>query len=483
MLDEPTSGLDAVSCLQCVSLLRKLSRNESPIAIAASIHQPTARILALFDHLYILSLEGQCIYNGPSSQLIEYLNSFDLICPQYHNPADYITEIASGDHGMDIIYKLAEEQNNVSISNTINENSIKITKIGRKSRQQKKSRELFKTWILLQRCLLVAFRDPTDILLRGVSTVAILVLISLLYFNAKIGRPDGCSKQEPSQIMEAVQNFDQLVFSDPKKSTMLNFGFLFFSLVFVSFTSLMPTILTFPLEVGVFVKEYFNGWYSVGSYFVAKNLVNLLPNIVFPIVFGICSFMITSQIMVFWRYIYFVGIVTGIALVGDSLGFIVAAYFVNNVNAAAISGAIFQIPLILFTGLLVRINSLPAFIQPFTYLSYFRLGFETLVLTLYGFGRCQPIKEITMKDLKQSFGQDVVSVLGCITNSGLMDNITEKYEQFSDNYYKSNPSLVLQGFAIDENDFYIDLAVMVGYALIARTLAYFVLRYRANSKM
>src|SRR5262249_54311287 len=163
---------------------------------------------------------------------------------------------------------------------------------------------------------------------------------------------------------------DQLIFSDPKKSTMLNFGFLFFALVFVSFTSIMPTILTFPLEVGVFVKEYFNGWYSVGSYFVAKNLVNLLPNLVFPFIFGVCSYLITFQILVFWRYIYFVLIVMGVALVGDSLGFIVASYFVNNVNAAAISGAIFQIPLILFTGLLVRINSLPKFIQPFTYLSY-----------------------------------------------------------------------------------------------------------------
>ena len=482
MLDEPTSGLDAVSCLQCVSLLRKLSRNEEPIAIAASIHQPTARILSCFDHLYVLSLEGHCIYSGPSSNLIEYLNGFDLICPQYHNPADYITEIASGDHGSDVIQKLAEEQRKTILTDCFDEQSVKITKIGRKSRKQKKSRELLKTWILFKRCLLVSSRDPTDYWLRAFSSVAILVLISLLYFKAKIGQPDGCAKQDPSQIMEMIQDFDQLMFRDPKKSTMLNFGFIFFALVFISFTSLMPTILTFPLEVGVFIKEYFNGWYSVGSYFVAKNMVNLLPNLIFPLIFAIGSYFITAQLFILWRFIYFIVIIVGIALVADSIGFIVAANFVNNVNAAAIFGAIFQIPLILFTGLLVRIKSLPAFIQPLTYLSYFRLGFETLVLTIYGFERCEPIKEITMKDLKQHFGPDIQSVVGCVYDSGIFDNITQKFDNFSENYYNSNPSIVLQGFAIDEGDFYIDLIVMAIYAIVARTLAYFVLSYRANRK-
>ncbi|XP_054161017.1 ATP-binding cassette subfamily G member 4-like [Oppia nitens] len=482
MLDEPTSGLDSVSCLQCVTLLRKLSRNEEPIAIAASIHQPTARILSCFDHLYILSLEGKCIYNGPSSKLLDYLNSFDLQCPQYHNPADYITEIASGDHGVDIINKLADEQKKQKLNDYLIDTSVKITKIGRKSRKQKKSRELSKTWILFKRSLLISFRDPTDYWLRTISSVAILALISLLYYNASIGTSDGCSKQNTSQILEMVQNFDQLLLADPKKSSMLNFGFLFFALVFVSFSTIMPTILTLPLEVGVFVKEYFNGWYSVGSYFVAKMIVNLLPNIVFPLIFGILSYLITAQLLVLWRYLYFVAIVLIIALLADSIGFIVGASFVNNVNAAAITGAIFQIPLVLFTGLLVRINSLPEIIRPFTYLSYFRLGFETLILTIYGFDRCEPVKEITLTDLKQTFGNDIVSVMGCIHDSGVMDNITAKFEHLSDSYYKSNPSLVLQGFGVTEDDFYIDLIVMIVYTIVARILAYFVLSYQANLK-
>jgi ABC-type multidrug transport system ATPase subunit len=107
ILDEPTTGLDSVTTWQLINTLIALTQQPEPVAVVLTIHQPSARLFNLFHAIYLLSADGQCIYNGAPKAMRYTFNECGLECPQFTNPSDFALEVASKEHGVDRLVTLA----------------------------------------------------------------------------------------------------------------------------------------------------------------------------------------------------------------------------------------------------------------------------------------------------------------------------------------------------------------------------------------
>ncbi|KAI1307578.1 ATP-binding cassette sub-family G member 1 [Halotydeus destructor] len=528
-MDEPTSGIDSSVSYLVLRQLQTLSQR-SGIAIVATIHQPSYKILELFDQLYILSRRGKAIYQGRPQYLRPHLLRYSLGCPDGHNPADVIIELAStitrkesdkeeviGHAVLPVVAVIGRASSKVrrEMSPIVVPPSSEVQRIEtlekvaeieceekvsaiyheylhevRKLCSQQVARSFLHIWFLFKRCLVNSvLREPRWLIIRIILHLLVAIILSFLY--------DGAIGQEAACLDTTTPEYDcrcspQLTLDGLRKSktSSKNVSFLFFNLLFLMFAAIMPTILTFPAEMKVFLNEHRNGWYNTRSYYYAKSFVEFLVQLPIPYVYSLFIYRWTKQpglesladMVPFYgssRFKTFSGVMLLATYISQGVGFLIGAIFAKNFNISIFVATIFMLFNFLFAGFFIRIADMGS-VEFLTKLSFIRFSFEAILLTVYGEGRCGPTlpsETSVASQLAALFARPTSTVAPFMAQ----DNVT----QSAMGQLLTFKSTVLYQFNLDEGQDYIfsrALMWLLIHFFLWRVLTFFCLMWKVSTE-
>lgn len=282
-LDEPTSGLDSFNAVHLCQLLSKVANAGSSVLV--TIHQPSSEIYSSFDHLILMN-KGRVMYQGS----VKGVNSFFSIrghpVPPNYNPADWILNVALSytiDELDEAGYFVKDER---KIGEAFISEGKDVLAITRRN-SEKESDEHIGIWtqskLLFAREVRNLVRDTHVLKARTAMTCTVSLVIGGIFYQA------------------AQTSFTTII------NLQTCFGALIMALMVNVFSTVMPSLVAFPAERPVFLREYSTNHYSVFSYFVSRLLMELIVTGVQVTVSSIITYFLvgfSAQYGFFWSGLY-----------------------------------------------------------------------------------------------------------------------------------------------------------------------------------
>ncbi|XP_012227948.1 ATP-binding cassette sub-family G member 1-like isoform X2 [Linepithema humile] len=373
-LDEPTSGLDSVSSKQCIALLKQLAQEGR--TVICTIHQPSATLLNMIDHLYVIA-DGNCVYTGSTQNLVPYLNNLGLNCPMHYNPIDFLMEICNGDYGSHISQLVESIENGKSniwrSAKTLHLNkheeivtsqqvySMRLHSFETEFKQTPHYAANFwkQLCVLIKRNAIKLLRDRILTLTRIAIHFMIALIVGTLYF--KIG-------QDAAYVLD-------------------NFNMLFFSIMFLMFTAFSATMITIPLELPIVMREHFNRWYKLRTYYLANKLADFPVQLTATFIYTFIVYFMSDQLPESERLGLYMLMCLLICLVAQTIGLIIGIAL--KVQNSVIFGPLAIMPFVLFSGFFVHLKDTHPYLQWLLHISFPKYGFEGVMIAIYGYDRAK----------------------------------------------------------------------------------------------
>ncbi|KAJ7014623.1 ABC transporter G family member 10-like [Populus alba x Populus x berolinensis] len=345
-IDEPTSGLDSASALHVATLLKSMVLNQGK-TIVLTIHQPSFRILELFDRLVLLS-NGYAVHDGSLHFLEERLRFSGHQIPLHVNVLEF---------SMDVIESLSK-QNSVSLNNQCPRHIARTLHFN--NHQEKPlcypNSILEEVSILGQRFCCNIFRTKQLFATRVIQALVAGLILGTIFLN--VGKKTG-------QV--ALQT---------------RIGFFAFSLTFLlsSTTEGLPIFLQ---ERRILMRETSRGAYRVSSYVLSNTLIFLPFLLMVALLYSTPVYWLVGLRMSVYGFLYFSLVVWMVILMSNSFVACFSALVPNFImGTSVISGLMGSF--FLFSGYFITKSKIPSYWVFMHYLSLFKYPFECFLINEYG---------------------------------------------------------------------------------------------------
>lgn len=348
-LDEPTTGLDSFAAQNVIQKLRDLAAKEG-CNVLCTIHQPSSEVFHLFNKVMLLHA-GRLFFFGMVQNLSRELAGVGHACPAEYNLADHVMFLLQKESETNLelmhskfAWKVSEEDDEL-----VTREKSRIIAQGRTAGF------CLQLWSLTKREAQGVWRNVPGLVASVVMPAVLNLLFALIFFQ-----------------VGDVNAADYTAFA--------HFGGLFQVAIGGIFGIAQPLLLRFPMDRGIFLREYATQTYGAVPYFLSKTLVELPQSLLNAAICWTSAYWLMGLhgnflffVLIFW--------LTGTAAASTAL--LVGSVAANAEVAMQAAPAIF-VPQLLFGGFFIRTEQIPVWLRWSQWLCSLKYGVNLYLLNEFG---------------------------------------------------------------------------------------------------
>ena len=359
-LDEPTSGLDAFAAHVIMKKVAGLAHSGG-CNVLTTIHQPSSEVFHSFDKIMLLR-KGEALFFGTPPQLSKGLAACGLACPGEFNLADHALFIVQSEADEKIAQlrtslPTAASSTSLAADEGLASDSGHDVRTGMAVEQKASAGFTVQAVQLAKRELQGLWRNKPGFIATFLVPTVLNLFFALIFF----------------QVGDTTLGTYE---------TMSHFGGMTQIAIGGMFGSAQPLLLRFPLDRGIFLREYATSTYGAVPYFLSKSLVEL------PTLFVISClvYLVSYWLMAFngsWLIFVLVYWIAGLAAASTAL---LVGCLVPNAEVAQQAAPALFVPQLLFAGFFIRTAQIPEWLSWVQYLCGLKYGMNLFILNEFGEG-------------------------------------------------------------------------------------------------